>query len=671
MQTWSVVFLALSWLAALSWGGLLLFRAGFWRADQRLVPSETTVVSWPSVVAVIPARNEAAGIGDAVGSLLDQRYAGDFRIMVVDDDSQDGTADVVRSTAVARDRGDAVSVLAGTSLPPGWTGKTWAMAQGVAQAEREMPEARYLLLTDADIVYEPEVLSMLVARAEGRRLDLVSVMAWLRCKSGWERLLIPAFVFFFQKLYPFAAVNDPSSPVAAAAGGCMLVRREALAAAGGIEAIRDRVIDDCALGRNLKRRGPVWLGLSRQVRSIRPYEGLGEIWRMVARTAYVQLDHNPWFLLGTVLAMTFLYLLPPLAAVAGIVGPGDLPLLSAGVVGWGLMAVAYRPTLALYDQGPLSALTLPAAALLYTLMTVDSARRTWLGRGGAWKGRAYAPRGGTPDGTAEIERFVAESGSSFYLAMRMLSVERRKAMFAIYAFCRKVDDVADEGGTEAEKLAALAWWREEVDRILEGQPSDALGMALANATMGFDLHRSDFLAVIDGMEMDARERMRAPTLAELDLYCDRVASAVGRLSNRVFGLSAADGNPLAHELGRALQLTNILRDVGEDAARGRLYLPREFLERHGVPLDPEGAIRHPALPLVCADLATLAEGHFAGARAALARCDRHKVRPPAMMMAVYRKLLERLIQSGWQPLTPPVALTKLEKLAIAFRHVLF
>jgi hopene-associated glycosyltransferase HpnB len=360
--------------AFLAWGWLLLFRGNFWTADQRLNGGGPDREFWPDVVAVIPARDEAPTVGVTVASLLNQDYPGLVRVVVVDDGSTDGTAEAAGSDP-------RLTVVAGQPLEPGWTGKLWAMNQGLAKAAEVAPEARYVLFTDADIEHDPGNLRRLVDKAEWESLDLVSLMVRLRCESFWERLLIPAFVFFFQKLYPFRWVNDPDSRTAGAAGGCMLVRLLALREAGGLGPIRDRVIDDCALGALLKKEGPIWLGLARDgTRSLRAYEGLGEIWRMVARTAFVQLDHSPFKLLGTLVGMTFLYLLPPASAFLGH---------PTGVAAWLLMALAYWPTLRLYERPAWEGLLLPLAGLLYTLMTLDSARRHWLGRGGAWKGRSY------------------------------------------------------------------------------------------------------------------------------------------------------------------------------------------------------------------------------------------------------------------------------------------
>lgn len=382
----------MTWVAGASllvWLGLILAHGRFWRADQRL-PSAPTVSadSLPRVVAVVPARDEAQVIGRSVASLLRQTYPGPFRLVVVDDHSSDGTANVARDAARAAGAEDRLTVLGAAPLPEGWAGKMWAVKQGVAQAAELDPEADYLLLTDADIEHAPDALARLVAKADSKRLDLTSLMVLLNCTSAAERLLVPAFVFFFQKLYPFPRINNPRSGMAGAAGGCMLVRRTALERAGGIDAIRHEIIDDCALARRIKARGPIWLGLTSGTRSIRPYPHLADVWGMVARTAYTQLRYSPFLLFGTLLGMTLLYLVPPLAFVGGTV-TGNARVAALGGATWLLMCVAYWPTLKLYRLSPARTLTLPLAGLLYTLMTVDSAWRHWRGRGGGWKGRTY------------------------------------------------------------------------------------------------------------------------------------------------------------------------------------------------------------------------------------------------------------------------------------------
>ncbi|MBT6096162.1 MAG: glycosyltransferase [Rhodospirillaceae bacterium] len=362
------------------WLVLINLRSRFWLADQRLGEA-AELDKWPTVTAVIPARNEAVTIGATVDSLLRQDYPGDFRVIVVDDNSDDGTAEVSRPGGIA----DRLSVISGRPLVAGWAGKLWAVSQGI---DAVPPQTGYVLLTDADIEHDPGNLKRLVYKAETERLHLVSLMVKLRSESFWESLLIPAFVFFFQKLYPFPAVNDPTKKIAAAAGGCMLVRRETLVQAGGIEAIHDQVIDDCAMARLIKPLGGIWLGLATRTRSLRAYESLSEIWGMVARTAFVQLNHSVWMLIGTVLGMVVIYLVPLGAVVMGLaLERTDLMLVGGG--GWLIMVAAYAPTLALYGQFAIRGIFLPFAATLYTLMTISSALRHWRGQGAAWKGRHY------------------------------------------------------------------------------------------------------------------------------------------------------------------------------------------------------------------------------------------------------------------------------------------
>lgn len=382
---------AMAGLSLLIWLFLLFGRRGFWRAD-RFLPAEAPVPAegWPAVTAVVPARDEAAVVGDSLAALRAQDYPGRFRVVVVDDDSSDGTAAIAGRVAEGTASSVAVRVIRGAPLPPGWSGKVWALSQGAAHAAGVEPEARYLLLTDADIAHDPASLRRLVAFAEAEDRDLVSLMARLQAPGAWATLLIPAFVFFFQKLYPFPAVADPASRVAGAAGGCLLVRRQALARAGGLEAVRSALIDDCALARSVKDSGGrLWLGLTRTVRSLRPYHGLGDVWRMVARTAYTQLDHRPALLAGTVLAMALTYLVPPLALLA-LPWHGSAAAAAMGGLAWLAMAFAYRPTLALYERPVWEAPLLPLAALLYTAMTADSALAHWRGAGGRWKGRTQS-----------------------------------------------------------------------------------------------------------------------------------------------------------------------------------------------------------------------------------------------------------------------------------------
>jgi len=373
------VALAIGVVCLGAWIYLLLFRGFFWlareRDDRDLPPAPA---AWPAVVAVVPARNEADVIARSIGSLLAQDYPGDFRVVLVDDASDDGTG----SAAVALpDPSARLSLITGRPLAKGWTGKLWAVSQGVEAAGAPT----YLWITDADIAHAHGTLSALVARAEAGQLALVSLMARLQTGTFPERLLIPAFVFFFDMLFPFGLVNDPRRTIAAAAGGCMLVRREALEAAGGIASIRGEIIDDCALGARLKAQGPIWLGLTRTSVSLRPYGSLGDIGRMVSRSAYAQLGYSPWLLAGTLAGMALVYLAAP---VLTAFGPGLSRWLGLGA--WALMTAAFQPMLRYYRLSPLWGVVLPLIGALYTVFTLRSAIDVWRGRGGMWKGRSQA-----------------------------------------------------------------------------------------------------------------------------------------------------------------------------------------------------------------------------------------------------------------------------------------
>ena len=447
-----------AWLCVAAWVYLLLGHGGFWRiASAEMVPTPSqprgmSEVPTPAIAIVIPARNEADVIGRAIASLLRQSGC-DVRIFVVDDNSSDGTGEAARSAASFKSvsvpplrqaqgellsasvagelkPSDRVSVIRGAPLPPGWTGKLWAMQQGIEQALRLKPD--FLLLTDADIEHAPGSIATLVNIADSGGYDLVSFMVKLHCRSLAEKLLIPAFVFFFFLLYPPEWVRDPRHRTAGAAGGCMLIRPAALERIAGIAAIRHEIIDDCALARAVKRSGGrVWLGLESnsgfearkvkdsiasslamseehvsghdfsraeqarnknssglqpatpETRSLRPYESFAEIERMIARTAFNQLHHSSWLLLGTVLGMLLLYVLPLALIVSGSPGPAF-----AGAFAYGLMTFAYLPMVRYHRVNPLWALSLPIAGVFYTAATIDSAVKYWTGRGGEWKGRA-------------------------------------------------------------------------------------------------------------------------------------------------------------------------------------------------------------------------------------------------------------------------------------------
>ncbi|MEA5504450.1 glycosyltransferase [Halotia wernerae UHCC 0503] len=383
------IILGLTLLSLIIWLGLLCLWGQFWRTDQQLEIAETQLQSLPTVCAVIPARNEADLMPTTMRSLLLQDYPGVFNVFLVDDHSTDGTANFAEGVAHALDKPQQLHIIFGESLPAGWSGKLWAIEQGIQQAKTLSPD--YFLLTDADIKHDVGNLRRLIAKAEQEDLDLVSIMVRLRCKSSWEKLLIPAFVFFFQKLYPFRWVNNPKNKTAAAAGGCILIRATALERIGGIQVIRETLIDDCALAKAVKEtrdQGRIWLGLSTLTCSLRPYPSLATIWDMVARTAYTQLNYSPLLLLGTLIGMTLIYLVPPLALILGAL-IGNWAIALTGLLAWLLMTWAYLPTIRFYQCSFWLALSLPAIAFLYTLMTLDSAIRYWQGRGGAWKGRVY------------------------------------------------------------------------------------------------------------------------------------------------------------------------------------------------------------------------------------------------------------------------------------------
>jgi hopene-associated glycosyltransferase HpnB len=372
-------------LALAIWTVLLLGRGGFWLCRERDDGVVPVPAGWPRVTAVIPARNEADCIAQSIGSLAAQDYPGEFSIVLVDDDSDDGTANVARAAATHVRRNRSFNLISSRGMAPGWTGKLWALQQGIASVATSPNQPHYLLLTDADIVHTMDSVRALVARAEAQGTVLTSLMAKLRCESLPERSHVPAFVYFFDMLYPFAWVNAPQSATAAAAGGCMLVKADALERAGGIESIRGALIDDCSLAGRMKAVGPIWLGLTERVRSIRRYEDWDDVRGMISRSAYAQLKYSPLLLIGSTLGMALTFLAPPLLAVFG----EGIPRILGGLT-WTLMAISFQPMLRFYRLSPLWGLALPAIAVAYMLYTVDSAYRTMRGRGGHWKGRVQA-----------------------------------------------------------------------------------------------------------------------------------------------------------------------------------------------------------------------------------------------------------------------------------------
>lgn len=380
----AIVWIAAGSLAAWLW--LLLCQGFFWRTDIRL-PARTDPDTWPQVCVVVPARDEAAVLPESLPSLLAQDYPGRAEIFLVDDGSSDGTGELARELA-SRYGGLPLTVGSPGEPPAGWTGKLWAVRHGIGLARAREPE--YLLLTDADIAHAPDSLRELVAAARTSGFDAVSLMARLRVESLWERLVVPAFVYFFAQLYPFRRIGRKGARTAAAAGGCVLLRTDAAERARIPDAIRQAVIDDVALARAVKGGGGhIWLGLAERVDSVRPYPRLHDLWRMVSRSAYAQLRHNPLLLLGTVLGLALVYLVPPVALFTGL-AMGSTATAVLGGLAWLVMTGTYLPMLRYYGQPLWLAPLLPFTAFLYLLMTVDSAVQHYRGRGAAWKGRTYA-----------------------------------------------------------------------------------------------------------------------------------------------------------------------------------------------------------------------------------------------------------------------------------------
>lgn len=363
-------------LALLIWSYLLLGRGLFW--VPRVAKPANAPKAWPRVTVIVPARDEAETVGAAMTSLLKQEYRGTFSVVLVDDHSADGTAEIARAAAATLGLGDRLQVVAARPLPAGWTGKLWALSEGV-RAAAGAPSDLYLF-TDADIEHHQRNLAELAARIE-TGYDLVSLMVMLNCRSLAERFMIPAFIYFFALIYPFGWCSDPRRHIAAAAGGCVLMRRAAFERIGGFAAIKGELIDDCALAHAVKHGGRSWLGFTRETRSLRAYPGLGVIWNMIARTAYAQLDYSVLLLLATVVALAITFLAP-----IAVLSAGDLATALA-LAAWIIMTVTYIPILRFYRVSLLYAPLLPAVATVYLSATIASAWRHWRGRGGEWKGR--------------------------------------------------------------------------------------------------------------------------------------------------------------------------------------------------------------------------------------------------------------------------------------------
>jgi hopene-associated glycosyltransferase HpnB len=403
-------FLALLSLAI--WLVLFFFWGSFWRiwefdADRDVMPSPK---NWPRVTAIIPARNEAAFVGAVVAALAKQDYPGEFSIIIVDDHSDDGTAELARNAAIESGASTPMQIISAPDLAPGWTGKLWALNSGLGGATAlACPEEHrgcasvdapasgdpssltstprdFIWFTDADVVHAPDTVRRLVSRAEHGNLDLTSLMVLLEAHTFAERLLIPPFLYFFLMLYPPTWVSDAGSKTAGAAGGCILLRRATLDRIGGLAAIRGEIIDDCSLARAVKRSGgKIWMGLTRTSRGLRPYSGFSEIRDMIARTAFTQLRYSAWQLLGTLIGLAITFLVPVALTFAA-----QTRFWLPGLVAWCLITASFLPTVTFYRLSPIWGPLLPLAALFYSYATLLSAIRYWLGRGGQWKGRAQA-----------------------------------------------------------------------------------------------------------------------------------------------------------------------------------------------------------------------------------------------------------------------------------------
>lgn len=397
------VVLLLNAISFLIWIYLWLWRGGFWQAQCKLKPKMAFVNKgshWPTVSIIIPARNEAGILPITLPTILNQDYPGLHRVFLVNDNSNDRTAAVAAEIALEIDRDQRLSVIDLEPLPPDWTGKLWALEQGTKASMEFNPE--FFLFTDADIHYPKDGLREIVKKAMNDQLDLVSLMVKLRVETMWERLLIPAFVYFFTMIYPFSWVNDPKRRIAAGAGGCMLVRRAAFNSAGGIVSIRNCIIDDCALAKRIKQHGStpegkIWLGLSERLKSIRGYHNLAGIWSMVARTAYTQLNYSLLFLFGAILGLILVFAIPPFCVGYGLVGIAlnvtSIPfwwIALMALVSWFLMARTYGRLLSCYKVSWLWAPLLPLIAILYLLMTLHSAWQYLVKAGNSWKGRSYS-----------------------------------------------------------------------------------------------------------------------------------------------------------------------------------------------------------------------------------------------------------------------------------------
>jgi len=380
-----IVLTILSSISLAIWLYLSLLHGNFWNPPSMKTKKKKKKISqYPEITILIPARNEEKYVKDSLMSLLSQDYRGQYRVVVVDDSSSDTTLEIVKRIAKKNNK---IHIVQGKILKKGWAGKVWAQYQGINFIKKNFPKSKYILFTDADIAHSSSNLRDLIIKAESDNIDLVSLVVLLKAKNFWEKILIPAFVFFFQKLYPFKWVNSPRRKIAAAAGGCMLVNYSTLKKSGGIERIKNQIIDDCALARILKKNGRIWLGITKETKSLRGYERVSEIWSMVARSAYDQLNYSIFLLMICIFGMFCAYMVPIISLSVGF-SEGNDYLFFTGLTTWLIMSCTYIPTLRNFNEKFFMATFLPIASIFYTLTTIDSARMHLWGSGGSWKGRS-------------------------------------------------------------------------------------------------------------------------------------------------------------------------------------------------------------------------------------------------------------------------------------------
>ncbi len=580
--------LVLATAALAAWLYLLLLRGFFW-VPEELPPAEGAARPHavdggadPSVAAIVPARDEAETIGAVVGSLLAQDYRGDFRIVLVDDHSTDGTARIALEAAEKAGACERLTVIAAAPLPPGWTGKLWALNAGMATLEASGAAPDLLLFTDADIAHAPDNLSSLVAALEDGRRDLVSLMVKLRCETWAERFLVPAFVFFFAMIYPFAWVGDREKRTAAAAGGCMLLRREIYHRAGGLAAIRGALIDDCALARAVKDKGGVLhLAMTQGTRSLRPYPRIGDIWAMVARSAYTQLGHSPLVLAATVLGLAIVFLAPPLLLAAG----GEAAALA--LAAWALMAACYAPMLRLLS--PLAPLRAAAAARRGGLSWRDAQFRTPPLRR---QGRRVEGKGAMAEpalGAVETPSGKGRGDENFPVGSFLIRRELRPHVHAFYRFAREADDVADNPAlAPGDKVRRL----DRMGAVLDGAPGTdapaARAMRASLAETGVSAqHCHD---VLTAFRLDAT-KLRYRDWDDLMEYCRYSAAPVGRQLLDLHGEGRQSWTS-SDALCSALQVLNHLQDCGADyRALDRVYIPENHLAISGARVEDLAASR--------------------------------------------------------------------------------